>query len=479
MTLRGKRFEWKEKREMALTKQQERDIQKQKDNYAKAYASKDYAGMRAANDAANAIRKQAGVAQYDSSKGDAQRAGRSGNSGSSGSSGSSGASSVAKSAGSGAKRGVSGSGGSNWRTAADDTLYRTDFDYGTAINNGLDNGMNLADLARYAKSALAKFTDPEYEKYRTDDRVRLYESLIKQADEEQEEADGMLGKIYDMTMGFENPYDEDVSDMVSKIKGRGEFSYNPDDDILYQIAAKRYAQLGSDAMNDTLAEYAAMTGGLPSSAAVSAAQQAKSKYDQELSDMIPALEQAAYQRYQGDYQMDYNLLSSLIGLQGQSYEQFADSMNRGIGIAEYLKNLEYQQGRDQVADNQWQQSFDYQVSRDNVLDEQWLMQFNEAQRQALINEAIDKRQVSVSEGNLALSRAKYNSSKSEGDSSSISRAYYAMMNGITPDGKKTNLTGQDWLNAFTPELTDEEFEALREYLAENEKNRGGSGSLPR
>lgn len=40
------------------------------------------------------------------------------------------------------------------------------------------------------------------------------------------------------------------------------------------------------------------------------------------------------------------------------------------------KNYDYQVGRDQVADNQWQQQYDYQVGRDQVADNQWQQQYD-------------------------------------------------------------------------------------------------------
>lgn len=40
------------------------------------------------------------------------------------------------------------------------------------------------------------------------------------------------------------------------------------------------------------------------------------------------------------------------------------------------KNYDYQVGRDQVADNQWQQQYDYQVGRDKVSDSQWQQQYD-------------------------------------------------------------------------------------------------------
>lgn len=40
------------------------------------------------------------------------------------------------------------------------------------------------------------------------------------------------------------------------------------------------------------------------------------------------------------------------------------------------KNYDYQVGRDQVADKQWQQQYDYQVGRDQVADNQWQQQYD-------------------------------------------------------------------------------------------------------
>ena len=52
----------------------EKTIAAAKEAYARAYATGDYAGMRAANDAANAARASVGIAAYSSAAGDAQRA---------------------------------------------------------------------------------------------------------------------------------------------------------------------------------------------------------------------------------------------------------------------------------------------------------------------------------------------------------------------------------------------------------------------
>lgn len=47
----------------------------------------------------------------------------------------------------------------------------------------------------------------------------------------------------------------------------------------------------------------------------------------------------------------------------------------GVQDRQWQQSFDYQKGRDQVQDNQWQQSFDYQKSRDAVADSQWERQF--------------------------------------------------------------------------------------------------------
>lgn len=43
---------------------------------------------------------------------------------------------------------------------------------------------------------------------------------------------------------------------------------------------------------------------------------------------------------------------------------------------QWQQNFDYQKSRDQVADNQWQQNFDYQKGRDTVADNQWQQKFD-------------------------------------------------------------------------------------------------------
>jgi hypothetical protein len=71
------------------------------------------------------------------------------------------------------------------------------------------------------------------------------------------------------------------------------------------------------------------------------------------------------------------------------------------------KTFNYGAERDKVADVWKDKEFSYQVSRDNVLDERWLKQFTAEEQHKFVQEALDRKQISISEANAALSRQKY------------------------------------------------------------------------
>ena len=110
------------------------------------------------------------------------------------------------------------------------------------------------------------------------------------------------------------------------------FKYDPMQDARYQALAQVYGAKGNQAAQDTLGDAAALNGGYGTSYAVSAAQQQRNQYNQELASLIPDLEQNAYDRMA----QNYNLLMD------------ADT-------------TAYQRYRDQVADYQWGKGYDTDI----------------------------------------------------------------------------------------------------------------------
>ena len=122
-------------------------------------------------------------------------------------------------------------------------------------------------------------------------------------------------------------FDEQLRDLYDQIAGREAFHYDPAEDLAYQSYAKQYQRQGKLAMEDTMGKAAGLTGGYGSSYAQSAGQQAYESYLAKLQDVMPALQEAAWQQYkaQGDALLQrYELLK---GQDKDAYERWQDEVS--------------------------------------------------------------------------------------------------------------------------------------------------------
>lgn len=126
---------------------------------------------------------------------------------------------------------------------------------------------------------------------------------------------------------YQSRYADAIEALSKKILNRGAFSYNHLNDPTYQNYEKQYRRMGEMAMEDTMGKLAGKTGGLASSYAASAAQQANNAYMSELSGIIPELEQLAYSMYlnEGNAMMDN--LNSLINMDNMDYSRYRDEVS--------------------------------------------------------------------------------------------------------------------------------------------------------
>jgi hypothetical protein len=143
-----------------------------------------------------------------------------------------------------------------------------------------------------------------------------------------------IGSDFDISMpSYSSSYKHKIDALTEQILNREAFSYNPKTDKTYQQYAKDYRRYGQMAMEDVLGKVAARTGGMASSYATSASQQAYNGYMSELASKIPELEKLAYSMYlqEGD-EMRGNL-NILTQLEANEYARHQDAVNA------YLKAL--------------------------------------------------------------------------------------------------------------------------------------------
>ena len=99
---------------------------------------------------------------------------------------------------------------------------------------------------------------------------------------------------------YQSSFADQLAELYGQITGRDPFAYDPTRDVTYQRYAADYQRRGKVAMEDTLGRAASLTGGYDSSYAQGAGQQAYARQLEELTGLIPRLEENARRRYEGE-----------------------------------------------------------------------------------------------------------------------------------------------------------------------------------
>lgn len=190
--------------------------------------------------------------------------------------------------------------------------------------------------------------------------------------------DWTAGKFtYGTAPEYVNRYQDMLDEVTAQYLGRAAFEYDPEKDIAYQQYKDQYTRNGERAMQDTLGQVSARTGGLASSYAGSAAQQSYNQYMAALNDKIPELRQLAYQMYLDEGDAMLKKLGMLQGLEQGEYDKFLTD----LGQYNNMLNFDYGIFGDDVSRDQWQKEYDRGVlesDRDyarllnnDQLNEQW------------------------------------------------------------------------------------------------------------
>ena len=138
-------------------------------------------------------------------------------------------------------------------------------------------------------------------------------------------------------------YDDEIRDTYQQIMSQPKFSYDLDGDALYQQYKDRYTQNAKLGMKDTMGQAAALTGGYGNSYAQGVGQQRYDETMRGLTDMIPQLEERAYQRWkgQGDALRDrYSMLNSMAATEQAGAQEAYSRLYALIGSTGYQPSAE-------------------------------------------------------------------------------------------------------------------------------------------
>ena len=130
--------------------------------------------------------------------------------------------------------------------------------------------------------------------------------------------------------GYQSPYAQQIQDALAGLQGSSWSGWDKDSDPSYQAYRKEYLREADRSMEDTLGQYAMNTGGVASSAAITAASQAADYYKSQLADKVPELYQNAYSRYLNDIQNKQQNLSLLMQQDQNEANRYYDQINAAM-----------------------------------------------------------------------------------------------------------------------------------------------------
>lgn len=231
----------------------------------------------------------------------------------------------------------------------------------------------------------------------------------------------------------DNNYSQEIDRLYNQIMNPGEFEYNVDDDPVYQSYESKYRREGQKAMENTLAEASALSGGRNNSWATSAGAQANNYYMQQLTDKIPTLEQNAYNRYLQDMQNKMQAYNVANSRENQDYNRFMNERNYDLGIqqnraageaesqklAEQIRqfdtNMGYNYDKLSQDQNQFDSNMGYNYDKLNTSNQL-------EQTKLAIQQAYNQGRLSVDQANTALRQAELDHRKQQDSISNQFRA---------------------------------------------------------
>lgn len=236
---------------------------------------------------------------------------------------------------------------------------------------------------------------------------------------------------------FDYSYDSEMRALIDQILNSNLADWKKGDQ--YSALRDQYAANGQMSMADLLGQVSSRTGGLASSYAASVA-------NQEYSDWMSKLEQAAREMYQQDRSDKLNSLGMLSDAYDREYGEYGDKLNQWNTD----RNFAYQQAQDALA-NQWKQKeWDYNMSQD-----EWNKAAQQAEMMASYGDFSGYKALGYTDSQIENMRQAYQIAQTakaksgrSGSSGGKKSGDSGMKLSVAKDNAKQGIFTQDVLDAF-------------------------------
>lgn len=162
------------------------------------------------------------------------------------------------------------------------------------------------------------------------------------------QADAFLSGQLEKIQSGKTSYTDQINDLMNKYMNREEFEYDVDNDVLFQQALASAMNSGKSAMQDTIGQASALTGGYGSTYATSAGNQAYNEFIEDAYNNLPEYYQMALEAYQMEGQEMLNQLGLLNDADAREYDRMVNSFDATYQHRNQLYNEAYTQHQDSI-----------------------------------------------------------------------------------------------------------------------------------
>ncbi|MBO7357210.1 MAG: hypothetical protein J6U37_01620 [Lachnospiraceae bacterium] len=240
-------------------------------------------------------------------------------------------------------------------------------------------------------------------------------------------------------------YTDKINDIMSQIENRPQFSYDFNTDPLFQNALQGAMSAGQTAMQDTIGQASALTGGYGSTYATSAANQAYNEFVKGAYDALPEYYGIARNAYDQEGQDLYNRLGMYQTADETEYGRLTNAYGLNLDNANRIYGQEY--------DNYWQTK-----------------NFNENSRQWAAEMAYKQSQAAQSQANwekeMALKNAQAQEEALTNQYDKLTDKYFQTALGLyNKYGDAVGSKYREWINDLP--LSDEDAKKVKDYVMAN------------
>lgn len=264
----------------------------------------------------------------------------------------------------------SASDGSTWKKESDGSVtvthngqtYRNAYTSSQAKINGVDDVTQSKMTSEFNQSSKVTSADKKTDKayssleklVNTNDIISddVWDSINStfEVPSAVTEADAWLSGQLEKIQSGKTSYSDQVKDMMDKIMNREKFSYNVDTDPLFQQALASAMNSGKQAMQDTIGQASALTGGYGSTYATTAGNQAYNAFIEDAYDNLPQYYQMALEAYEMEGEEMYRQYSMLSTEDEKEFNRNLTAYDATYQHRNQIYNEAYTQFRDEKTD---------------------------------------------------------------------------------------------------------------------------------